>query len=533
MSTTASAAALTPTTPAAIGPINDDRDCNVRFDTQCELIPETAPPPRIPRVVTKSYTLPLWKRRAASSGSAELEDPSAGEDHVVLRVLLPSFLTKPQSPTRTTDQSPLVPCLVHRSPSVGSSSTPGSPTLTRRTSRRTSPSPSRPDVLTVPLRPCCTECHPITEAALVDGDAWTVRFSRAAQRRRSLSVDAAPRTVTVPGSAAASAFSAIGHGSPITVDEVDKRRRASDTGTGQDVVWLNDGGDEEVHKLWLLYASGPGVSTSADARPPLSPLRMTPSTPRIPEEEHDDDQDQLFPLPSPKRSPASSLVPSPTASESSLMVTPALTTSHWSSPSDLPASSPALPSGQSPFLVLPTRGSSSLPSLPKASELTTDLTNDLPRAPPPDVLSVLPPISRRSQDRPPPSRISCTPPSLPQGAKSSAAETALPKRRSPDDASPRPHSRSDPDPDPHSPAPAAPQHSSMRSRILGRLVRPSDGPKSPASQPAPPTVPMSLAPKKLRGSFSMATSRHIIANVFRGVGTMGSRTGVAGVGLWM
>ncbi|KIJ14773.1 hypothetical protein PAXINDRAFT_12340 [Paxillus involutus ATCC 200175] len=518
---TTSATALTPT----IDPLDERASC-VRFNTQCVVIPERAHRSRMPRVVTKSYSLPLWKRRASSSSFSGSTEPERGlpfeENHVVLRVPLPSFSTKAQSPTRSADHSPLTPCLVHRSSSHGSS-IPGSPPAPRRT-RKTSPSPSRTDVVTVPLRPCCAACQPIAEAALVHGDAWTERFSRAANRRRSISADG-PRTITVAGSAAAASLAALGHGVPISVDEVDKRRRASDTGlpkTGQDMVWLNDAGDVDGRKLSFLHASRPGVSTlSADARPPASPTRVAPSTPRIPEEEDDDDKDQLFPLPSPKRSPVSSPAPSPAASLSSLTVGQVPQNSTNSpSPSNGTTDcreSPGLPSSKSRFLVPPTSASSSSLSLPKTSESTVDLTEDPPRAPSPDVLSALPSISARSQASP---GIFRTPPT-PIDTKPSIVETRLNTPRSPTKTQNRVLPITIP----------APRSQSLPSPQVSP-TRPMCSPNMSTSSFSPSTSPtLSVSPnsKKSRGSFSMASSRHIIADVLRGVGAMGS--GGAGLGM--
>ncbi|KAH7884207.1 hypothetical protein F5I97DRAFT_1672343 [Phlebopus sp. FC_14] len=289
--------ASTTTTSPDVEPTDE---CGVRFDTQCVLIPEPSPRHRMPRVVTKSYSLPLWKRRATIPDEKP-ERITGDENHVVLRLPLPSFSKKPQSPSRSADQGVLTPCLVHRSPSSGSTS-PESPKVARRTLRKASLSPPRSDVVTVPLRPCCTACQAITEAAFADGDAWKERFSRAAHRRRSLSADGGARTIAVAGSVAAASLGALGHGVPINVDEVDKRRRSSDTGpTGKvsEMVWSSDGNDVQSHPN-ALHICRPDLPPSpSDAHPP-SPNRIIPSTPRIPEEEDEDDEDQLFPLPSPR-----------------------------------------------------------------------------------------------------------------------------------------------------------------------------------------------------------------------------------------
>ncbi|KIJ60120.1 hypothetical protein HYDPIDRAFT_43522 [Hydnomerulius pinastri MD-312] len=541
-------ATLTTTATAVIESI-DEHGSSVRFDTQCVVIPEPAPRPRMPRVVTKSYSLPLWKRRAASqtgsSGSVESESFSPEENHVVLRVPLPSFSTKPQSPTRSTDQSVLTPCLVHRSPSIGSS-VPGSPPLTRRTPRKTSLSPSRSDVVTVPLRPCCAACQASTEAALVDGEAWTERFSHAAHRRRSLSADGGLRTLTVAGSAAAASLGALGHGTPISVDEVDKRRRLSDTARSsrktQETVWLNDSVDGSHRLPSLLHSCRPGVlASSPDSRPPPSPTRITPSTPRIPEEEDDDDddEDQLFPLPSPRRTPASSPAPSPTASLSSLTVGLVQQKSTSSpSPSNCSVDSAGLPT-KNRFLAPPTGASSSSLSLPKTSESTTDLNEDPPRAPSPNMLGTLPSISGRPRTRSPSPRISRTPPSPPTDTKPSTSgiPQSPPPATKPARASPIPI----PIPSPRSRSPNAvsssPQHSPTRSRFPGRSTRSHDPPKTASPPPSfsPSTSPnLSASPnaKRTRGSFSMASPRGIIADMLRGVGAMGSG-GSGGLGVHM
>ncbi|KAF9235716.1 hypothetical protein BU15DRAFT_51080, partial [Melanogaster broomeanus] len=299
-----SAVALAPTVPA-IEPV-DDHPSYVRFDTQCVVIPEPTQRTRMPSFVTRPYSISLWKRRVSGpSGSTKLEDPTSREDHVVLRILLPKYVvqfsTNPQSSTHSPDRLPLAPCLVHRSPSVASS-TSGSPPLTRSTSRKTSPSLApHSDVLTAPLQTCYTPCQTTTEEALVDGGKWTEPFSRAERTRRTLSVD---------GAGAVASFSALRHGVPITANETDKHRRSSDTWlpkTGQEMRSFNHArdGDGDGRRLSLLR---PAISRRlTDARSPPPPARMTPSATRIPEEEHDDDAHQLFPLPRSRRTPASSL----------------------------------------------------------------------------------------------------------------------------------------------------------------------------------------------------------------------------------
>lgn len=72
----------------------DEHGSAVRFETQCVVIPDPGHGSRRPRVVTKSYSLPLWKKRTSSAGpstSARPEDASFEENqsHLELRVNVP------------------------------------------------------------------------------------------------------------------------------------------------------------------------------------------------------------------------------------------------------------------------------------------------------------------------------------------------------------------------------------------------------------------------------------------------------------
>ncbi|KAF8553545.1 hypothetical protein OG21DRAFT_1219920 [Imleria badia] len=281
--TTVETATSTPT--FTVEPL-DDHASAVRFEPQCVVIPDHAHRSRRPRVVTKSYALPLWKRRTSparpSATSAPPEDEE-NQSHLVLRVPLPTFSRKPHSATRSVDHTPLPPCLVHRAQQASESSCASSPPLARhtRSSRKPSPSPSRSDIVTVPLRPCCAACQSVTEAALVGGDAWPEYFSRAASRRRSLSTDGSPRTITVAGSAASASYGNLGVS--ISVDEIDKRRRSSDTGpsTTSHATLSDDPIPKEEYRLPFILRRTAAVSSSsaADARSPPSPTCITPATP--------------------------------------------------------------------------------------------------------------------------------------------------------------------------------------------------------------------------------------------------------------
>jgi hypothetical protein len=84
--------------PVTFLPVQDGLDSAdvrvVRFDDECILIPEQNR--KRSRVVTKSYALPLWKRRSqlsdtdSTDGAPSPVIPSTLEDaHIVIKVPLP------------------------------------------------------------------------------------------------------------------------------------------------------------------------------------------------------------------------------------------------------------------------------------------------------------------------------------------------------------------------------------------------------------------------------------------------------------
>ncbi|KAJ7596579.1 hypothetical protein C8J56DRAFT_709895, partial [Mycena floridula] len=271
----------------------------VRFDQECILIPQSLPNKRS-IMVTKSYSLPMWKRRTASSGSDDGEPLE--ESSPTFKVPVPSFIAKnsrSHSRGRGSDLAkPLSPCLVHRIPS--------SPDDIPRRQRRPS-LPSTTDRLgkclpTVPLRACCPDCVAATEKCLKEGDHWEEKFSRGARRRRSSSVssDDFSMPTTSTSSMGFAAVAANRHGQmeatvisssllSITVDEVDKRRKS--------LEHLIENVTEEAAAEEGQFADFSSAIL-------------------------EEDEDQLFPLPSPRRtpsgSPAASLdnspIPSPTPS---------------------------------------------------------------------------------------------------------------------------------------------------------------------------------------------------------------------------
>ncbi|GBE81487.1 hypothetical protein BKA93DRAFT_822660 [Sparassis latifolia] len=193
-------------------------ELRVRFDEECVLIPEPISPSRMPRLVRKSYSLPLWKRKSPDSvlsSSPEMED-----EHVVFTVSVPSFTTKSRSPTRSEALlQPLVPCIVdHASPK--------SPELRGRHARNPSSPPLSPraDIETVPLLPCCHECFHITDECLKEGEQWEEKFTRGARRLHNSSVDACPASHSHHRVAEAMP----GFDDIVAVDEVDKKRLSHD-----------------------------------------------------------------------------------------------------------------------------------------------------------------------------------------------------------------------------------------------------------------------------------------------------------------
>ncbi|PCH33174.1 hypothetical protein WOLCODRAFT_159880 [Wolfiporia cocos MD-104 SS10] len=201
-------------TPIAIGQ-------RVRFDVECVLIPDPVPVSRRPKLVTRSYNVPLWRKRGQEPSTVSDSELDPREDeHVVFKVSVPSLSIRARSPVRTPEalRTPLIPCLVQHDPS-------SFPRPMRRQVSLPPPAPPhRADVTTVPLRACCPNCVAGTEYALRVGAHWQERFTRGARRRRGSSADSreparAPLARAVPG------FDAV-----VAVDEVDKRCKTRDTG---------------------------------------------------------------------------------------------------------------------------------------------------------------------------------------------------------------------------------------------------------------------------------------------------------------
>ncbi|KIY51933.1 hypothetical protein FISHEDRAFT_70424 [Fistulina hepatica ATCC 64428] len=281
----------------------------VRFDSECIVIPDV-PPARKPLMVTRSYTLPLsWgglKRKPADADMSEYSPEVS--PHVVLKVPLPSFMS-PKAASRP-PVSPYMSCLTHRSTSVGERRL-LRPGRERRASlplpcelpvqHNCAAGPSNVPTI-VPLRACCAACYEVTEASIRDGDTWKEKFSRGARRRWRCD-SGSPRSSQESAAAVASLTSP--HPKfELTVDEVDRRRKSLDLDSLEVVC------EEAADPL--------------EAEPEDEAQTVTVSSPSpvyaAPQKLLEDDD--LFPLPSPKRSPnaspgdspAPSVKPSPRAS---------------------------------------------------------------------------------------------------------------------------------------------------------------------------------------------------------------------------
>jgi hypothetical protein len=300
----------------------------VRFESQCELIPEPQTESLI-RKLGKSFT--LLKR------SPEAEVDSRGriiEERFSGRGVGQSSRT---SPSPFTDDTPLVPCIVNRDGPSSSPSSPISvfnrPQIPRR--RASLPTPPRADIVTIPLRPCCVGCETIWEESQKEGEQWKEKFSKGARRLRSLSPNNRQAVHRRHGSLDSTrSFSHIPT-LTIKVDEVDRRKSCGDSRPA--VIDSPNSADTERR-----HASDSLVPSS------LSTSRCVKTS--LPE----DNEDQLFPLPLNKRSPSVSPSPSPTGSSSSLHATG-----------------------------LKHSPSSSRESIPQRSRIPTPIKSDSLRSPPP------------------------------------------------------------------------------------------------------------------------------------------------------
>ncbi|KAG6817291.1 hypothetical protein H0H87_010633 [Tephrocybe sp. NHM501043] len=431
----------------------------VRFDSECVLIPE----PSKRSKPMKTYSLPLWKKRSTdaevdAASSSSRSPPSPEVTHVVFKVPIPRA------------SLPLTTCTIPKQ-----------------------------DALTVPLRPCCAACVSITEESFNEGDEWQEKFSRGARRRRSASLDNgdnfsldATRSIHSAGFGALSAQMDFSPGTryktsafALTVDEVDRRRKSQEF-TDEDVMRFRSASPRSsavfhsptghaAASYPLTYraadkdASTSSTSSSISATSDLDVPPRRPKSSPIQEE----DEDQLFPLPSPRRtpngSPASSVVPSPSPSPSASTSCLAPPTSNYN----------GLKSGSDEVLTKSLSRKSSNASLqPSALSLTIP-------------------------DRTPVDRV-----------RSATSPGTSPKPSLSINTQPEPHTRADsvPTPLPAVPKPVSPVEA------RGRVIPIPISPKSPRS-------PTMSPPKTRRPSFSLPAIKDAIkgasVDVLKGVSSMG------------
>ncbi|CAL1696832.1 unnamed protein product [Somion occarium] len=266
----------------------------VRFDNECVLIPDPPPQSRLPRMVKRSYSLPLWKRRSSSKGPIEVDvekPPADGaeDNHLHFTVSVPSFLNKARSPTRGEHpHQPLVPCIINHD----------HPPTPRRCRRPSLSLPPRTDVLTIPLRACCQDCYPITEESLKEGSEWQEKFTHGARRRRNSSGDAYNHTHVRAHRKVSD--DTPGFDSVLQVDEVEKLRKSKASRTAEPSTSPTHDDDGSL----LPSLTRRVVVRATDITPPAKAVACSPPI-------EEEDEDQLFPLPNgPRRTP----IPSPNPS---------------------------------------------------------------------------------------------------------------------------------------------------------------------------------------------------------------------------
>ncbi|KAI8983316.1 hypothetical protein BD414DRAFT_490555 [Trametes punicea] len=280
----------------------------VRFDHECVLIPDPVPTSRLPRLVTKSYSLPLWKRKQREPPVTSDSEDELNDDHVVFKVSVPSLSIKPRSPSRgDTAHKPLMSCLVH-SPEPASASGPfaQSPPRANRPRRASVPSPAQTDAVTVPLRACCAQCYSSIDKCMQEGDHWQVRFSKgAARRRKSVSEPHAPSPSRSARRCLRDAMP--GFDSVIAVDEVDRRRRSAEFDTlTAFTLELPSFGPSDADDFPLRRALSLPDENHPDRAPLVSsglPRARSPASP-IPEE----DEYRPSPRHTPETSPRASSI---------------------------------------------------------------------------------------------------------------------------------------------------------------------------------------------------------------------------------
>ncbi|KAF7793320.1 hypothetical protein EIP86_004432 [Pleurotus ostreatoroseus] len=282
---------------------------HVHFDDTCVLIPDPVQS-RMPRLIKKSYSLPIWRKRSNSNPPADFVEATtapattAEERGMVITVFddtdQPDFVSFSRSRSQSRSESPqrpLIPCIVNTGTAPRSHSHVRRPSL---------PLPLRPDAMTIPLRPCCKECFRTTEECLKKGHAWEEKFTRGARRlmNSGASVQAhahAQRHRRVQDDVP-------GFGAVVSVDEIDIRH-----GISSDGVPGTSAAPQVSSASAVPRGSEIGLLPSISRR--LQVDESDPKTANTPITEEDEElSDTGFPLPSPRRTPRDS----PSASSSHL-----------------------------------------------------------------------------------------------------------------------------------------------------------------------------------------------------------------------
>lgn len=85
---------ITPPQSPSLGSTDGDERV-VRFDNECVLIPESVLCSKRPKVFTKTYSLPLWKRKPAPAPDTDVSYAESGtneENQVVFKVPVPRYV---------------------------------------------------------------------------------------------------------------------------------------------------------------------------------------------------------------------------------------------------------------------------------------------------------------------------------------------------------------------------------------------------------------------------------------------------------
>jgi hypothetical protein len=173
---------LSPATSIVATPLSSP-ESRVRFDDECTLIPDPQPRSRMPRLLVKPFT--FKRRHSQDSYSHSLTSP-----HHCHAPLSPTGTFPRPALSRKSSLNEGLPCSpppIHRQASL-----PPIPTTSARPRAPSLPPLQRSERVTIPLRPCCSNCFSATERAVLMGENWTEKFTRAARRRRSASTDNHP-----------------------------------------------------------------------------------------------------------------------------------------------------------------------------------------------------------------------------------------------------------------------------------------------------------------------------------------------------